>query len=130
MTECVCVFLNTNVDSSLFDRRTSVFSGSGLYPWSRRVTVASGSIHDPSHVNTHFSGPEPGKNRAVCLGFGGKSVSRNVTLRAAWGGEAWHDCSCLCLSRNIQLLRQQDKKSGIMDKVEAGHSHALTKLNC
>lgn len=91
----------------------------GWTPQPRRVTIASGSVHDPSHVNTHISGIEPGKNRAVCLGIGGKSVLRNVTLQKTWGGAYWHDCFCLCLSRNFRelretVLRQQDKNSGIV----------------
>ncbi len=52
-----------------------------------------------------FPGLLPGKNRVVCLGFGGKSVPRNVTLWGAWGGLARRPCIS-------QLLRLRDNLGG------------------
>ncbi len=52
-----------------------------------------------------FPGLLPGKNRVVCLGFGGKSVPRNVTLWGAWGGLARRPCIS-------QLLRLWDNLGG------------------
>ncbi len=107
---CVCVSCVTHTyrDNGLVGvTEVSVFPGCGL-GWMNRVV--------PSHVGSPapwaesriplmwtptFPGLLPGKNRVVCLGFGGKSVPRNVTLWGAWGGLARRPCIS-------QLLRLRD----------------------
>ncbi len=126
---CVCASCVTHTyrDSGLVGvTEVSVFPGCGL-GWMNRVV--------PSHVGSPapwaesriplmwtptFPGLLPGKNRVVCLGFGGKSVPRNVTLWGAWGGLARRPCIS-------QLLRLRDNLGGQGGQAALSptHTHSL-----